>query len=154
VFAQTRLPQEIIVVDDASPDHTGDVVAAIAAASRIPLRLIRLSTNCGGPAHPMNVGITAATGDLIAVLDQGDVFTPTKLARQVGTLEAHPELSFVFSLSAYYDHPEITLQIPSMIRDVQEAGQRRADFFWLDASRALGVFMKWENPAMGFPGFV
>ena len=80
VFDQTRPPREIIVVDDASTDGTADLVASIACQAPLRIQLVRLSTNSGGPAHPMNVGIGVATGRYIAILDQDDRFTPERLA--------------------------------------------------------------------------
>jgi glycosyltransferase involved in cell wall biosynthesis len=87
-FRQSLAPREIIVVDDASTDGTPDLVSAVARGVPIDVRLIRLSSNSGGPARPMNVGIAAASGRYIAVLDQDDRFLPDKLqalARLLGS---------------------------------------------------------------------
>jgi glycosyltransferase involved in cell wall biosynthesis len=96
VFAQTRLPQEVVVVDDASTDHTTRRVEQQAARAPVRVRLIRLTRNSGGPAFPMNVGIQAARSPVIAVLDQDDVFLPQKLACQSAVLTANLDVNFVF----------------------------------------------------------
>src|SRR4051812_26695488 len=75
-FEQTLLPVEILVVDDASTDNTPDLVEALAKGAPVPVRLIRLTKNCGGPAQPMNLGMAEARGDYAAILDQDDVFLP------------------------------------------------------------------------------
>lgn len=92
VFAQTYLPCEIIVVDDCSTDDTLEVVEGLRVESPVPLQIIRMEGNSGGPARPTNVGIQAATGDLIAVLDHDDVFAVDKLARQASFLAEVPEI--------------------------------------------------------------
>ncbi len=100
VYFQTCLPREIIVVDDASTDRTILRVEQEVTRAPVPVRLIRLPRNSGGPAHPMNVGIQAARSPVIAVLDQDDVFLPQKIAGQVAVLTANPDVAFVFG---YFD---------------------------------------------------
>jgi glycosyltransferase involved in cell wall biosynthesis len=82
VFAQTRLPDEVIVVDDCSTDDTPAVVEQSARTTKFPVRVIRMEKNCGGPAKPLNVGIEAAVGDLIATLDHDDLMLPERIALQ------------------------------------------------------------------------
>jgi len=96
VFRQTLLPREIIVVDDASTDGTPDLVEKIAPESPVPVRLIRLNKNSGGPARPMNVGVEAASGEFIAVLDQDDLMTENKVEDSASMLRQHPEVGLVF----------------------------------------------------------
>jgi glycosyltransferase involved in cell wall biosynthesis len=67
----------------------------MAAQSPVPMRLIRLPKNTGGPAIPTNVGIEAAEGDVIALLDHDDLMMPEKLAKQVAVLDEHPEIELV-----------------------------------------------------------
>ena len=84
---QTRAPDEIIVVDDASRDGSVDRVAAL-EDSRI--RLLRHDRNRGAAAA-RNTGIAAATTDWIALLDSDDEWEPEKLARQIRMLDALPD---------------------------------------------------------------
>jgi glycosyltransferase involved in cell wall biosynthesis len=84
---QSRAPDEIIVVDDASRDDSAVVVAAL-GESRI--RLLRHERNRGAAAA-RNTGIAAATGDWIALLDSDDEWRPEKLARQLDGLRAAPD---------------------------------------------------------------
>ena len=97
VLAQTRLPEEIIVVDDASADGTPEIVRELAATIRVPLRLIELVRNSGGPATPMNVGIEAARGEYVALLDHDDLMLPEKVATQALVLDRHPAVELVLS---------------------------------------------------------
>lgn len=99
VFAQTRLPNEIVIVDDCSTDGTPDTINESAAEAPVPLRLIRRSQNSGGPVVPMNEGVEAAAGEIIALMDHDDVLMAGRLAWQCGLLERHPECPLVFGRS-------------------------------------------------------
>jgi glycosyltransferase involved in cell wall biosynthesis len=96
VFNQTLPPQEIIVVDDASTDGTADLVAELARAAPVPLRLLQCLRNCGGPSRPLNWGISQAKGTVIATLDHDDTWLPDKLERQLDCLRREPTLGLVF----------------------------------------------------------
>jgi glycosyltransferase involved in cell wall biosynthesis len=97
VFAQTQLPDEILVVDDRSTDGTPTIVRELAAAAPVPLRFVELPSNSGGPAVPMNSGIEAARGEYIALLDHDDVMLSDKLAEQSRVLDQNPGLELVLS---------------------------------------------------------
>ncbi|MGB7972912.1 MAG: glycosyltransferase [Roseiarcus sp.] len=77
--AQTCPPLEILVIDDCSTDNTIEVMRAL--EREIPsLRLLSTSAN-GGPAAARNVGLRAAKGDWIALLDADDAWKPGRLER-------------------------------------------------------------------------
>jgi succinoglycan biosynthesis protein ExoO len=77
--AQTLPPLEILVIDDCSTDNTVDAVEAL--GREIPsLRLLSTPAN-GGPSAGRNVGLRAARGDWIALLDADDAWKPGRLER-------------------------------------------------------------------------
>ena len=86
IFAQTLAPLEIVVVDDASRDGTLDIVSTLAPCSPVPLKVIQLFRNSGGPARPMNIGIAAAAGEFFSVLDQDDLYVPDTLHQWMSAL--------------------------------------------------------------------
>ena len=89
VFAQTVPPDELIVVDDASPDETVSLVTQLFVNTPFPCRLIRLDGNSGGPAKPMNAGIMAALSEWIVTLDHDDELLPSRIER----LKVNPSLA-------------------------------------------------------------
>jgi glycosyltransferase involved in cell wall biosynthesis len=97
LLAQTQQPDEILVIDDGSPD---DLPAALAAYGK-RVRLHRQPN--GGAASARNRGIELATGDLIAFLDADDYWEPHKLERQLTILERHPEVGLV--AANFYQQP-------------------------------------------------
>lgn len=98
ISAQTRLPREVILVDDASPDD-GKTLNTLQKLAReyerfFPLRIISLKQN-GGPGSARNRGWDAATQPYIAFLDADDAWHPKKLEIQYGWMLAHPERCLV-----------------------------------------------------------
>lgn len=105
VQAQTLLPNEIIVVDDGSEDHTASLVEELPGN----IRLIRQKN--GGPASARNHGAKVAEGDWIALLDADDSWLPDKLERQVRYLEDN-EVGIVHALT---DDSDVQKSLPEPI---------------------------------------
>ncbi|WP_227357666.1 glycosyltransferase family 2 protein [Haladaptatus salinisoli] len=83
VLSQTLENLELIIVDDASEDNTEDVVASYDDER---IQFIQHEINKGASAA-RNTGIEHADGEYMAFLDSDDVWLPTKLEKQVLTLE-------------------------------------------------------------------
>jgi dolichol-phosphate mannosyltransferase len=77
-------PLEIIVVDDASPDGTADVVAALADPD---VKLIRRKAR--GLAAAFNRGIIESTGDIICWMDADTCMPPEVLRQMVDKLDEY-----------------------------------------------------------------
>ena len=86
VLAQTRPPDEIIVVDDGSTDES----AAIAEGLGRRIRVVRQAN--AGESRARNRGIDEATGDWVAFLDSDDVWMPDKLSRQLQACASTPDV--------------------------------------------------------------
>jgi glycosyltransferase involved in cell wall biosynthesis len=96
ICRQTIVPDEIIVIDDASAVQ---LELPSQCESKIALRLIRAAVNRGA-AWCRNKGIEEANGDLIAFLDADDRWLPNKLERciaAIGPMPAKDEAQVLFS---------------------------------------------------------
>ena len=96
VLAQSYPSFEVIVVDDGSSDDS----AACVATNYPGIRLIRQERNRGAAAA-VNRGVAAARGELIALLDSDDLWSPDKLTLQVEDFDLHPEVGVSFTDITY-----------------------------------------------------
>ena len=78
VAAQTRPPEAVIVVDDGSPSPPN---------GQPRVRVLQTTAPRSGPAVGRNLGVAAATTDVVAFLDADDLFLPEKLERQIRAME-------------------------------------------------------------------
>jgi glycosyltransferase involved in cell wall biosynthesis len=106
VLDQTYPEFEVIVVNDASPDHTSKVVKQYADPR---VKLIVHQENRGLPAA-RNTGMRASSGEIIALLDSDDLFHPEKLQAHVDFLEKHPEISVTYNARFELNHSARTIR--------------------------------------------
>ncbi|SCY25430.1 Glycosyl transferase family 2 [Nitrosospira sp. Nl5] len=79
IARQTRLPDELIISDDASNDATRAIVLDFAQRASFPV-LLRTNSERLGSTRNFEVAIRACSGDIIFLCDQDDVWYPDKLA--------------------------------------------------------------------------
>ena len=106
VWASTRQPDEVLLVDDGSQQAaTLDTVAAlerVAVERGLPLQVIR-QANRGLPAA-RNTGLAAATGQFISFLDGDDLIEPDFYALAAATLKRYPRLGGVAAWADIFGH--------------------------------------------------
>lgn len=94
-LAQSRRPEEIVVLDDASTDTTWEELQKLAMAyPRVHIQ--RRSTNSGGIAA-WNQAAGQARGEAIAFCADDDRFLRGHLEASLAYLEQHPETGLVHS---------------------------------------------------------
>jgi len=96
VMSQTALPGEVILVDDASPDH-GRTLSKLQELQerfrdKTHIEIIALKNN-SGPSVARNAGWGTATQPYIAFLDADDAWHTQKLEIQYEWMKEHPEIA-------------------------------------------------------------
>jgi glycosyltransferase involved in cell wall biosynthesis len=118
VFGQTRPPQEVIVVDGGSTDRSVAIAESYGGVRHIP------QERSTGFAGAWDEGIADSDGDLVALLDSDDRWTPRKLEAQVALLERKPELDYVIGRVRFFLEPGY--EAPASLRTELLAGDRIA----------------------------
>jgi len=151
--ASTRPPDQVIVVDDASTDGSGDVARQAGA------QVIRLDGSPHGPACARNRGAEAAEGDALVFLDADVAVHPDTLARMERALDTPPSPPLeggieggIAALFGSYDDdpptPGLVARYKNLLHHyVHQHGRRQASTFWAgcgairrEAFQALGGF--------------
>jgi glycosyltransferase involved in cell wall biosynthesis len=106
VLEQTYPDFELVVVDDASPDHTAEIVREFDDAR---LKYIAHERNRGSGAARIT-GLQASSGEVIAYLDQDDLFHPEKLQAHVALLEQQPDIGFTYNARFELNYSSTTIR--------------------------------------------
>lgn len=103
VLAQTFASVEHVLVDDGSTDEATAIAKDYAARHPERIRYVEHPAHANlGMSASRNAGVAASTGELLGFLDVDDVYLPTKIARQVSILDAHPEVGMVYGAHLYW----------------------------------------------------
>lgn len=96
ILAQTRLPDEVILFDDASTDNTVAILEDFKNEAPFCVAIHVQPVNVGA-ARNFEDALRRCTGELIALSDQDDVWLPDRLEASEDFLRKHPEAAFVFT---------------------------------------------------------
>ena len=102
VLAQTLPPWEVVVVDDASTDHSQDLIRGYVAKHPSLIRAY---------LHPHNLGVATnkafaqkqVHGDYVTYLDGDDRFLPHKLEQEWHALQQRPKAKIAYSNFFFID---------------------------------------------------
>ena len=111
LLAQQRLPNEIVVFDDASKDDTWELLrsfASNAATLNVHVVLHRNPTNIGYVAN-FTQALLATRGDLIFLCDQDDVWHADKISSFADEFERRPDLLMLHSDADLVDKEGLSL---------------------------------------------
>lgn len=149
IFVQTRIPDEVVVVDDGSTDGTLDVLSKC----RRPIRVLT-QPHRGAPTA-LNFGVANTSADLLSFLDADDLWLPEKTERQHDWLVANPTFDAVFGLIRQFVSPDVGNARPfepqaGLCKDAMMI--RRAAFDGIgpfDETMAVADFVEWYSRATG-----
>ncbi len=98
IMEQSRTPDEVVLVDDASSAESMKIVETVLA--RYPtVRFLPRASN-GGVLAACETGFAAATGEYIAFMSADDRLAPGAIERVAGVLAVHGNTGLVFSDAA------------------------------------------------------
>ncbi|MDA8366632.1 MAG: glycosyltransferase [Actinomycetota bacterium] len=134
---QTRLPDELVVRDDGSTDDTLAILADFVRSAPFPVVVNENRRRLGIPDN-FWAAISDATGELIALCDQDDIWAPAKLERAVAALDADPAVGAVFTNGWCIDGDGE----PTGVHLWDAAGFSTADREDVRSGRALDVLLR------------
>lgn len=91
IFAQTRQPEQIILIDDGSDEDTHRVIA------RYARQLTYIWQPNAGRAAAFNRALQQATGEWLWFFDDDDVALPDSIERRLAAAQAEPDADIVLS---------------------------------------------------------
>lgn len=152
VLHQSEPDWEIILVDDGSTDHTGEICACYAA--RYPQKITVLRQRNAGLSAARNAGIRAAKGEYLLLLDSDDILTGDALKRlkkACSGLGGAPDVVAFeyqcFSQEEELAEPKPYLQLPE--EDVPFCGEKYLGRV-LEQALERGVFFQWSAWAYAY----
>jgi len=142
-LAQTYDPLEILIVDDASTDHTLDVIRSF----RDPRIRVEVNERTQGLVLNWNHCVRLSKGSLVKFLFQDDVLFPTCVEKMARLFERHERIGMVFSPW------DILLENPDdsgAIAWIKRFGAPHTHFKFLrEVNRGIDLFNEWLTNGFG-----
>ena len=132
---QTRPPDELVVSDDCSTDHTVEAIEGFARCCPFPVRILRQDRNCGPDAN-FDRAVAACTGDLIFLCDQDDVWVAEKIARVERAFARCPSVGLVITNSELVDE-----RLCPLGRNLYRRGLPRSERVYPKGSEAMQIVL-------------
>jgi len=97
VLGQTTLPDEVVLVDDGSTDGSSALIEQLVAEQSTTLNFRVITQANSGQSAARNAAAEAATSELLAFLDQDDLWYPDHVAALAKPFAEDSELGWVYS---------------------------------------------------------
>lgn len=91
LLAQTRPADEVLIFDDCSSDRTAEIVSDFISQNGLAHWRFRVNEKNLGFIENFRSLLQAATGDILFLCDQDDVWYPDKLERMLDVFAGHPD---------------------------------------------------------------
>lgn len=93
---QSLLPNEVLIFDDCSTDSTLNQLVSYISKNRLDWKVIKNDYNLGWQKNFMQ-GITKATGDLVFLADQDDIWHPDKVKIMSNIMNSNKKINVLVS---------------------------------------------------------
>jgi len=139
LVAQTRVPDEIIVVDS-SPEETAWIMARYmshTSPTGLVPHVVHLIVPATGVATARNAGLSATTCDLVAFLDADNIAATDRIEWQLDVFESNPEI--VLSHGALVPIDRSGSNYAGVSRYASEQMSTEQQFGWLIARNRIAT---------------
>lgn len=144
ILAQSRQPDEIIAIDDASTDNSAAVIDGYAGRHKL-IRTIELAAH-EGVVRVVNRGLAAARGTHVLFAAADDWLLPGMIGRSMALLERYPAAGLCSGLSLVADdsgraprplRTRVVLKGPGYIEPAHAASLLAQDDSWFMGNTAI-----------------
>lgn len=94
---QSRQPDEVLLFDDGSTDHTVELVNDYIHKHSLANWKIEVNQQNKGWRRNFMEGMWKSSGDVVFPCDQDDIWLPDKLAQMTRLMETHPQIQLLVS---------------------------------------------------------
>jgi glycosyltransferase involved in cell wall biosynthesis len=102
ILNQTRKVEELIIIDDYSPDDLESIVASYHEGN---IHYIRNASNYGVP-YIYNYALKLTTSNYVLIFGDHDIMEPSFIEKSVALFDKDPEVSIVFSAAKAIDEQD------------------------------------------------
>lgn len=142
IMNQTYMPDEVVICDDASQDHTAEIIGRFIRENNLASGW-RLCTNTENRGYPGNFyyAMSLCKGDLVFLSDQDDIWHKNKLEHMREVFQQYPEIQVLCCKFGLIDREGT--DIHSVMAPAHSAGTGRVSRISVES-----VFYKCEWPGM------
>lgn len=128
IFRQTRLPDEVVLVEDGPLTPELDKVVTRFEKEHPALKVIALEKN-GGLGNALREGLKHCSYELVARMDTDDISKPERFAKQVAFLKQHPNVdvvgAWIDEFQGDISHVLSTRKLPETSKEIFAFGKKR-----------------------------
>lgn len=104
IYRQTRKPDEVLIFDDGSSDHTINIIDGFIKKYKLDTWHMELNNKNKGWKVNFWDGIAKSAGELIFLSDQDDIWHKDKIEIMTEQMDQHPNIELLASnYNAFYD---------------------------------------------------